>query len=71
MSHPISPPSERNLLSAVGVVFLIVTIVHLLRLVYNWKVVVDGSVIPMWVSWVGVIIAAYLSYSSFARRSRR
>ena len=71
MSHPLSPPSERTLLSVVGFIFLAVAVLHLMRIVYDWKVVIDDFMVPSWVSWIGFIVAAYLSYSSFARRSHR
>ncbi len=72
MRLPITSPSERVLLSLAGVIFLVVALAHLLRIAFNWKLLLGGAVVPLWLSWVGVLIAAYLSYSSFhfARRSR-
>lgn len=42
-------------------IFTIVAVVHLLRIFMGWEVVVGGTVIPMWVSYVGLIIAAGLA----------
>lgn len=73
MRLPVTSPSERTLLSITGVVFLVVALAHLLRLMFGLQVILGGFEIPMWLSWAGVLVAAYLSYASFhfARRSLR
>lgn len=45
---------------AVGV-FGMVALLHMLRLAFGWEVTIQGSVIPMWVSVLGVIIAGGLA----------
>ena len=45
---------------AVGV-FGLVALLHVLRLVFGWEVTIHGSVIPLWVSWLGVVIAGGLA----------
>ena len=69
-SLPVRSPSERNLLRIAGVIFFIVAVVHLLRVAFDWKFLLGDAVVPMWFSWCGIIVAGYLSYSSFhfARR---
>lgn len=42
-------------------VFVLVALLHLLRLVMEWTVVVNEVVIPMWASVVGIIIAGGLA----------
>ncbi|MDE1925543.1 MAG: hypothetical protein KGH79_05255 [Patescibacteria group bacterium] len=73
MKLPISSPSERWLLIFVGLIFLAVALLHLVRLMFGIEIILSGAVIPLWLSWFGVIIAGYLSYSSFhfARRGRQ
>lgn len=71
MRLPIESPSERGLLKAVGTVFLIVALLHLLRVAFGWNLIVDEAVIPTWVSWFGVLIPGYLSYASFHFASRK
>jgi hypothetical protein len=48
-----------------GAIFLIVAVAHALRLVFRWEVIVAGWQVPMWVSAVGFVIAAYLAYEGF------
>jgi uncharacterized membrane protein YjjB (DUF3815 family) len=44
-----------------AIIFAVVALVHLLRLVYQWQVVFNGWVVPMWLSWFGLIVAGALS----------
>jgi hypothetical protein len=61
---------ERTYVLAVGVVFTIVAVAHLYRLFTGVDLVVLGWDLPLWLSWFGVAIAAYLAYSSFHFVSR-
>jgi len=42
-------------------VFSLVAVLHLLRLIFGWEVIISGIVIPLWVSVAGFIIAAGLA----------
>lgn len=42
------------------VVFTLVALTHLCRVVVGWEVTIQGSVVPMWVSYLGIIIPAGL-----------
>src|SRR5258708_8682279 len=37
--------------------FLVVAIIHLLRIIFGWSVEIDGLSIPFWASWLGVLVA--------------
>jgi hypothetical protein len=50
-----------------GTIFLIVAVAHALRLAVKWEVIVAGWQVPMWVSGVAVVIAAYLAYEGFQK----
>jgi hypothetical protein len=41
-----------------GVVFLLVAVLHLLRLVFEWPVVVGPWTIPQWPSYVGFPVSS-------------
>jgi len=43
------------------VIFSLVAVLHMLRLIFGWQAVIDGLVIPMWASVVGLIIAGGLA----------
>ena len=36
----------------------LITLLHLVRLLLGWEVTLNGVVIPMWVSAIGIIVAA-------------
>ena len=44
----------------VGIIFLVIGLLHLLRAINGWEAVMGGYVIPVWFSWVAVLIAGYL-----------
>ena len=53
-----------------GAIFLTVAVVHALRLMLKWQVIVAGWQVPMWVSAVACVMATYLAYEGFQRRKR-
>ncbi|TAL28346.1 MAG: hypothetical protein EPN94_00430 [Nitrospirae bacterium] len=44
------------------VVFSLVAVLHLLRLIFGWEVIVVGFTVPVWFSAIGFIIAAGLAF---------
>ncbi len=54
--------SQRVFCLTGGVVFLLIAIGHLLRLIFGWKAVIAGGAVPMWATWVALVIAGYLAY---------
>jgi hypothetical protein len=68
---PLRSPSEKTLLMISGVVFLVVALAHLLRLALGIDIALGDFMVPVWLSWFGVVVTAYLSYSSFHFAMRR
>ena len=48
-----------------SVIFFLVAVVHVLRLVFKWEVILAGWHLPLWISVVALIIAASLAYEGF------
>ena len=49
--------------SLLAVIFLVLfAIVHLLRLISGWDIVVAGNMIPSWISIVGVIVPLVIAW---------
>jgi uncharacterized membrane protein len=44
-----------------AIVLDMVAFAHLLRLVFRTEVTVGGTIVPMWISAVGLVVAAVLS----------
>jgi hypothetical protein len=53
-----------------GAIFLTVAVVHALRLVFKWQVIVAGWQVPLWVSAVALVIGIYLAYEGLQIRKR-
>ena len=54
--------TEKTFVTIGTVIFALVALLHLLRLVMGWSVVIDAWTVPMWVSWVALVVAGALSY---------
>jgi len=50
--------------------FTLIGFVHLLRLAMQWNVVVNGMVVPLWVSAIALVITATMSIMLW-RENRR
>lgn len=48
-----------------SIIFLLVAILHLLRIVLNWDVMIGGWHFPTWTSIVAVVVAGFLSFAGF------
>ena len=45
-----------------GIFFLVIAILHLLRIILGWTPVVEGWAVPMGSSWVALVVAGWLGY---------
>ena len=52
-------------LKTAGTIFLIIAVLHLLRLVLGWNAVFEGWSVPLWLSAVALVVAGYLAYEGF------
>jgi branched-subunit amino acid transport protein len=50
----------KSYLIVTGVIFGVIAVVHLLRLIYGWPAQIGEWTMPLWLSWVGVLIAGAL-----------
>jgi len=61
--------NQKSYNSITGFVFLVVTIVHLLRVLNGWDISIHTFDMPIWVSWIGVLLAGYLTSQGLRKRS--
>ncbi|OGI95744.1 hypothetical protein A2917_00280 [Candidatus Nomurabacteria bacterium RIFCSPLOWO2_01_FULL_42_17] len=57
--------TKNKFVYVVSVIFLIIGILHILRLLNGWEAQIGSFVIPMWISFVAVVVAFYLSFQGF------
>jgi membrane associated rhomboid family serine protease len=63
--------SKNNALIVAGVIFAIVTVMHLFRVAAKFQVVVAGCEIPIWANIGGFVIAGLLAVWMFAAAKQK
>jgi len=48
-----------------GIIFALVALFHLVRIFMEWPVMIGGWSVPIWVSWVALIVAGGLALFGF------
>ncbi len=61
--------TQKNFNTIAGTIFLIVSVVHVLRLLLGWDFIIGSWHTPLWVSWAGLAIAGFLAYAAFSKKS--
>ena len=59
--------NRKTYMTVTATLFLIVAIMHLLRIIFGWPLEIGGLSIPLWVSWLGVLGAGVLAYFGFTQ----
>ena len=54
-----------------GAIFALVALLHVLRILMGWPAMIGGWTVPMWVSWIGLVVAGGLSYFGLSLAMRR
>ncbi len=57
--------SEKNYLLISAIIFSLVALVHLGRLFTHWSFQIGTMTVPLWGSWLAVLIGATLSIWAF------
>ena len=48
-----------------SVVFAMMAVLHMLRSIFNWEVLINGYIIPIWFSYIAVVVAGFLSWAMY------
>ena len=59
--------NRKTYMTVTATLFLVVEIMHLLRIIFGWQVEIGGLSIPFWVSWLAFPIAGALAYFGFTQ----
>jgi hypothetical protein len=57
--------TQRTYSLVTSVLFFLIALFHALRLFRGWQVTIGDVVVPLWVSWIGLVIAVYLANQGF------
>ena len=60
--------NRKTYMMVTATLFLVVALMHLLRIIFGWSVEIGSLSIPFWVSWLGVLVAGALAYFGFTQR---
>ena len=52
---------KRTYYTVVSAIFALICLMHVARLYYGWEAQIGDAIIPLWFSWVGALVAGYLS----------
>ena len=57
--------NRNTYLTVTATLFLVVAVLHFLRIILGWDVEIGGLSIPFWLSWLAVLVAGALAYFGF------
>jgi len=60
--------NSKSYFKITGLIFLVIAVVHLTRAFKGWEVNIHTLEMPMWVSWVGAVIAGCLAYHGLTKK---
>ena len=55
--------NQKTYYGLTGTIFSLITLLHLSRILMGWEANIGGWDVPMWLSWLAVVIAGYLAYT--------
>jgi len=61
---------QKSMLYLAGIIFVLVATAHIVRLLLEVEILVNGWVLPLWVSVVGSVVPVLLAWLCF-RAARR
>ena len=56
---------KNQLLLIASVIFGVVGFLHLLRSIFGWEAAIGNFNVPLYFSYVAIVVAAYLSFSMY------
>lgn len=54
--------SQKNYSFLAGVIFLLVSLIHLSRIIFGWPALIAGWPVPIWINWMGFVAAGFLAW---------
>jgi hypothetical protein len=57
--------TQRTFSFVTAMLFLLIALLHAVRLLRGWQITIEGAVVPLWVSWIGLAITGYLAWQGF------
>jgi hypothetical protein len=61
---------KKTYVAVTTMVFLIVAVVHLMRIFAGWDASIGGWAVPQWVSWLAFLVSGFLAWAGFKLATR-
>jgi len=61
---------QRSYNALTAAIFTVVAVAHLLRVILGWTVQIGSWEIPIWVSWLALVVAGLLAWVGFRQNLR-
>jgi hypothetical protein len=62
--------TQKTFFTLTGIIFSVLSAVHILRLLYGMSIVIAGWSVPYWFSFVGAAAAGYIAYNAFQLKKK-
>jgi len=62
--------NKKRYYAIASTLFLLVGILHFIRIINGWELILGDYMIPMWMSWVAVALLGYLTIRGFSYGSK-
>ena len=60
--------NQKTYMTVTATLFLVMAVVHLLRIIFGWQAEIGGLSIPFWASWLAIFVAGALAYFGFKQQ---
>ncbi|NOJ48519.1 hypothetical protein [Bradyrhizobium archetypum] len=60
----------RSFCTLAATIFALIALLQLIRIAMGWHVTLNGVDVPIWASWIAVIVAGALSFVGFRATMR-
>lgn len=57
--------TKTTFLMVTSIIFLIIGVIHVLRIFGGWDAQIGSFIVPMWASYLAAIVSLFLSYQAF------
>jgi hypothetical protein len=58
--------SPKSYFVLTAILFSIICLLQLSRIVFGWEAVIGGWSVPLWISWIAVVVTAVLAFFGFS-----
>jgi hypothetical protein len=53
---------QKTFFIVAGIIFAVVALFHLVRIYMDWPIMIGDWSIPMWASWIALVVAGVLAF---------